>query len=225
MLWFGSKKEVQSANNVCGFWKETLLSSLSNASFSLFELHMQSSIWSIRLKRRHTPLQLTSSFLKQRTVKTCFFFGWTLLLIRCLSPCIVTFQRHIIAQIKSLEHALHIWTNVRQKRRTLLLLGLPALYQLQHRQRPRLLNASRCQESFRRRPHSTVVSDCRMDWARESRWGCTACSEPFLVATALSERRSRLRWQFRHTLRHFLFSSPWTYKIHTAVSLRSYLNF
>lgn len=41
------------------------------------------------------------------------FFWWTLPLIRRLSTCIVTFQRHIIAQIKSLEHALHIRTNVR----------------------------------------------------------------------------------------------------------------
>lgn len=61
-------------------------------------------------------------------------------------------------------------------------------------------------------PHSTVVSDCRMDWVRELRWNCTMCSEPFLEAKALLKWRSLLRRQFRHTLRHFLFSSPCTCK-------------
>lgn len=52
-----------------------------------------------------------------------------------------------------------------------------------------------------------------MDWARESRWGCTACSEPFLEAKALLQRWSLLRRQLRHTLCHFLFSSACTCKI------------
>lgn len=61
-------------------------------------------------------------------------------------------------------------------------------------------------------PHSTVVSDCRMDWVRELRWNRTMCSEPFLEAKALLKWWSLLRRQFRHTLRHFLFSSPCTCK-------------
>lgn len=34
-------------------------------------------------------------------------------------------------------------------------------------------------------PHSTVVSDCRMDCVRELRWNCTMCSDPFLEAKVL----------------------------------------
>ena len=59
-------------------------------------------------------------------------------------------------------------------------------------------------------PHSTEVSDCRMDWVRELRCDRIMCSEPFLEAKALLKRRSLLGRPFRHTLLHFLFSSPWT---------------
>lgn len=70
------------------------------------------------------------------------------------------------------------------------------------------------QPGGRRNPsgaHSTVVSDCRMDWAREWRWDCAMCSKPFLEVKVLLKCRSLLRRQFRHILLHFLFSSPWTW--------------
>lgn len=59
--------------------------------------------------------------------------------------------------------------------------------------------------------HRTVVSDCKMDWVREFRWGCARCSEPFLKVKVEFEWRCLLGWPLRQILRHIRFSSPWTW--------------